>query len=222
MKQEIIYGSTYIVEGRELRLYNGIHSEEGFIKDILDMGIKMFWDCRLAHNKVYFFTVTLKYPVISNIVQNDNDVMVKFCQEMYRQLSYLGLDPAYFWVRERDTSIHNHYHLALWLNGSKVQHPQRAVEVICRLWERYVGLAGCVHYANAYEYAVMLRRGTEEHWDSFLRAFETFSYFAKLYSKETDLQLNCRRYGYSQPKFVKQYAIFKDWEIPLIYRSKSH
>lgn len=139
-----------------------------------------------------------------------------------RQLSYLGLDPAYFWVRERDTSIHNHYHLALWLNGSKIQHPQRAVEVICRLWERYVGLTGCVHYANAYEYAVMLRRGTEEHWDSFLRAFETFSYFAKLYSKETDLQLNCRRYGYSQPKFVKQYAIFKDWEIPLIYRSKSH
>ena len=60
------------------------------------MGIKMFWDCRLAHNKVYFFTVTLKYPVTSNIVQNDNDVMVKFCQEMYRQLSYLGLDPAYF------------------------------------------------------------------------------------------------------------------------------
>ena len=87
---------------------------------------------------------------------------------------------------------------------------------------KYHRLAGCVHYANAYEYAVMLRRGTEEHWDSFLRAFETFSYFAKLYSKETDLQLNCRRYGYSQPKFVKQYAIFKDWEIPLIYRSKSH
>ena len=111
---------------------------------------------------------------------------------------------------------------ALWLNGSKIQHPQRAVEVICRLWERYVGLAGCVHYANAYKYAVTLRRGTEEHWGCFLTAFEIFSYFAKLYSKETDLQLNCRRYGYSQAKFVKQYAIFKDWEIPLIYRSKSH
>ena len=218
MNPMIIVGSTYTVEGRKLRLYRGKNSEYGFFKNILDMGIKIFWDCRLAHNKVFFFTVTLKYPVDSPVMQSDNELMRRFCQEMYRQLSYLGYDPAYFWVRERDESLHNHYHLALWLNGTITQHPEHSIEVIRSLWERYVGIPGCVHYANAYKYAVMLRRNTQGHWDCFLRAFENFSYLAKVYSKEIDLQLNCRHYGYSKPKFVHQYGIFSNWEVPLMYR----
>lgn len=218
MNQMIIVGPTYSVEGRELKLYKGRYSERGFFKNILDMGIKMFWDCRLAHNKVFFFTITLKCPVASPGMQSDNELMRRFCQEMSRQLSFMGYDPAYFWVRERDISIHNHYHLALWLNGSVTQHPGHSIEVIKRLWERYVGIPGCVHYYNAFHCAVMLRRNTPEHWDCFLRAFEIFSYFAKVYSKEPDLQLNCRHYGYSQPKVVLQYAIFPNWEIPEMYR----
>ena len=223
MRSTIIYGPTYTVGGRELPLYNGEHSEQGFIKEILDMGLKIFSDYRIAHNKVLFFTVTLKYPLKFDYEVMNNLVLVQFCHEMYRQLAAKGFDPAYFWVRERDTSLHNHFHLAIWVNGSVTQHPQRSIEIIKGAWDKCVRAPGCVHFANAYEHAVMLRRpgdiakDNEENWRKFLIAYKTFSYLAKVYSKEMDLTSNCRHYGYSQPKRVDHYMIFEDWKVPKEY-----
>ena len=119
------------------------------------------------------------YEVMNNLV------LVQFCHEMYRQLAAKGFDPAYFWVRERDTSLHNHFHLAIWVNGSVTQHPQRSIEIIKGAWDKCVRAPGCVHFANAYEHAVMLRRlgdlakDNEENWRKFLIAYKTFSYLAK-------------------------------------------
>ena len=223
MRSTIIYGPTYTVGGRELPLYNGEHSDQGFIKEILDMGLKIFSDYQIAHNKVLFFTVTLKYPVMFNFETLDNVAIVQFCHEMYRQLTAQGFDPAYFWVRERDTSYHNHFHLAIWLNGSVTQHPQRSIEIIKNVWDKCVRITGCVHFANAYDHFVMLRRPIDaakdngENWRQFLTAYKTFSYFAKVYSKEADLISNCRHYGYSQPKRVDHYMIFEDWKVPKEY-----
>jgi len=226
MRNTIIYGPTYNVGGLELPLYNGEHSEQGFIKEILDMGLKVFSDYQIAHNKVLFFTVTLKYPVMFDIESLNNDIIVQFCHEMCRKLKDEGYDPAYFWVRERDTSLHNHFHLALWLNGAVTQHPKRSIEIIKSAWDKYVRITGCVHFANVYEHAVRLDRPSDATKDNgenqlkFLKAYKTFSYLAKAYSKETDLQPNCRHYGHSQPKRVDQYEIFENWKVPQKYMDK--
>ena len=51
MRNTIVYGPTYTVGGRELPLYNGEHSQQGFIKEILDMGLKIFSDYQIAIDK---------------------------------------------------------------------------------------------------------------------------------------------------------------------------
>ena len=63
MKQEIIYGSTYIVEGRELRLYNGIHSEYGcggnikslfvYISNLGFWGVWIFFETDLRFYRIH-------------------------------------------------------------------------------------------------------------------------------------------------------------------------
>lgn len=42
---------------------------------------------------------------------------------------------GFIWVREQEKSDNPHYHFALLLNGSKVQHPHYLIEMVKEVWE---------------------------------------------------------------------------------------
>jgi len=44
---------------------------------------------------------------------------------------YIG----YVWVRERETTKHQHYHFSLWIDGNKIQHPKKLLAHIMQKWE---------------------------------------------------------------------------------------
>jgi len=41
---------------------------------------------------------------------------------------------GYIWVREREKAKEQHYHLALYLDGNKIQHPKKLNAQIKKMW----------------------------------------------------------------------------------------
>jgi hypothetical protein len=199
-----IYGEYGQIDGLTFTLY---HSDkkalQGFSSQILSTGYARFKNYLQAHNKTFFFTLTLTFPLSYQLYRQDNGDIAYFLFNLIQSLSRNGYDPAYFWVREKDNSPHHHYHLALWLNGNKIQHPQNVIDRVVELWKRCIGeddfTLGLVDYKGAYQYPLMIRR-EDDLLLNFKKGFQTFSYLAKLYSKEQILPVNCRRYGCSQLK----------------------
>ncbi|MDQ7003980.1 MAG: inovirus-type Gp2 protein [Ghiorsea sp.] len=42
---------------------------------------------------------------------------------------------GFVWVRERETTKHQHYHFALWIDGNKIQYPNKLLAHIMTTWE---------------------------------------------------------------------------------------
>lgn len=189
MFRNIIHGEIYRSRhGIQLPLYNSSEkSRWGFNSDILNIGYDIFLNYLSAHNKAFFFTLNLHYPETMPFYPSDNSDMERFIAALIQNLTRKNYDPAYLWVRERDNSEHHHYHVALWLNGNEIQHPQRVIDEAVALWRQCVGesffTTGLVHYEGAYRYALMLRR-QQGLLQELRKGFRTFSYLAKLYSKE--------------------------------------
>ena len=45
----------------------------------------------------------------------------------------------YVWCRELETAKHQHYHLALFIDGDKLRHPARLYEELAEIWQRKGG-----------------------------------------------------------------------------------
>lgn len=211
MFNNTIRGNRYEVEGWSLPLYEGNKAIEGFSLEILNTSVEILMDYLAAHRKILYFSVTLCFPVNYPNYNPSNDHINFFMKLLSQALFRKGFDPAYLWVREKDSSSHHHYHLALFLNGSVTQKPHIAIEEIKRLWQHTIGnVDGCVHYESAYEHNIMLTRKSDGNIDRIKQLFKSISYFAKIYSKELDL-ISIRHYGYSKAKNSRGYCIYPNW-----------
>ena len=84
---------------------------------------------------------------VSTMDNKDISKMIaKLCQHCKRK----GLDPAYIWVREQETSKTPHYHGILLLNGHKTQNPYGVFSKAEELWQKTIGSnqPGLIHHCN--------------------------------------------------------------------------
>ena len=78
---------------------------------------------------------------------------------------------GYQWVREQETAKKQHYHLALILDGNKIQHPAKLSEVIKEKWLKN----GSIHKPDNCFYYIDKHNHQEERLKAIYRA----SYMAK-------------------------------------------
>lgn len=126
------------------------------------------------HSKVSMIRVDLHM----NDYTPDNQLLSGFLHKLIKKLMrQCGLKRVgYVWVRERENVIQQHYHLALLVDGSKMQLPHRVTELVAELWE---GM-GQSHPHFPDNCAVMVRRGNAI---SYGDAFYRMSYLAKIRGK---------------------------------------
>ena len=70
----------------------------------------------------------------------DNDVFRAFQSKFIKNLSRQGLKPQYVAVREQSKEKHQHYHVALLLDGQKTQSIHNHIQTAERLWDSTLGL----------------------------------------------------------------------------------
>ena len=89
-------------------------------------------------SKVFFMRYDIRFPERYN--HADNDVFREFQSKFMKNLSRQGLKPQYIAVREQSREKHQHYHVALLLDGQKTQSIHNHIQTAERLWDSTLGL----------------------------------------------------------------------------------
>ena len=135
---------------------------------------------------------TLK--VLGKVVSH-NGVFREFQSKFMKNLSRKGLKPQYVAVREQSKEKHQHYHVALILDGQKTQSIHNHIHTAERLWDLTLGLPArengygliddCTTNRNGdkQENGVILRYDDPFRYDKKEDCFRRASYLAKTNTK---------------------------------------
>ena len=89
-------------------------------------------------SKVFFMRYDIRFP--ERFDHADNNVFREFQSKFMKNLSRQGLKPQYIAVREQSREKHQHYHVALLLDGQKTQSIHNHIQTAERLWDLTLGL----------------------------------------------------------------------------------
>ena len=89
-------------------------------------------------SKVFFMRLDVRFP--EGYTHADNGVFREFQSKFMKNLSRQGLKPQYVAVREQSREKHQHYHVALLLDGQKTQSIHNHIQTAERLWDSTLGL----------------------------------------------------------------------------------
>ena len=82
-------------------------------------------------SKVFFMRYDIRFP--EGYTHADNGVFREFQSKFVKNLSRQGLKPQYIAVREQSKEKHQHYHVALLLDGQKTQSIHNHIQTAERL-----------------------------------------------------------------------------------------
>ena len=89
-------------------------------------------------NKIFFMRYDIRFP--EGYHHADNGIFREFQSKFMKNLSRKGLKPQYIAVREQSREKHQHYHVALILDGQKTQSIHNHIQTAERLWDLTLGL----------------------------------------------------------------------------------
>ena len=91
-----------------------------------------------SKSKVFFMRYDVRIP--EGMYIEDNKTFRDFQANFIKNLSRQGLKPQYIAVREQSKEKHQHYHVALLLDGQKTQSIHNHIQTAERLWDLTLGL----------------------------------------------------------------------------------
>lgn len=121
------------------------------------------------HNKALVFRFDLHCPDHTATNKNITDFLRRLSRRVMRHYGLTRF--GYCWVREQEKAKQQHYHVALTLDGNKIQKPSLIWEMVKNIWEFMGGT--CWLPENAY---YRLRRGNRQ---QIQEAIMRLSYLAK-------------------------------------------
>ena len=120
------------------------HAQEttGFNPKILNEISRQFEFAEKTKDDILFVRFDIRFPDGVDPTSNErvNSAYRSFQTKFMKNLSRRGLDPQYVAVREESADEQAHYHVALMLDGRKVQTAQDHIQTAERLWESTLGL----------------------------------------------------------------------------------
>ena len=156
-------GTKYEINAKKSGIYpQQLHS----IIDQLDI-------CVMKWRRV----LVLRIELHQNHYTDDSQMISRFRKNLSRRLDrqYGITEVGYTWVREMEKAKHQHYHLALYLDGDVIQHPQKLNKIIANTWESLRAGNTVGYPSNCFHYIKDL--------DSKAKAVYRISYMAKARGK---------------------------------------
>ena len=187
----------YPYQGCQLPLYWHPTQPE-HVLSILEYGVNHIVDLLQMRSRSLFTTFTLCFPKQYPIdTIHDNSFFCNTMELFLRGITFTH--PSYLWVRERHDSQHQHYHLALWVDGSVCKSFITLGEVLECRWCNTIGMyaPGLVEYRSAEYNKVHLVRN-QSGMEDISQAVYKFSYLSKLYTKELDLPNSVKRWHHNR------------------------
>ena len=182
---ESTYSDYSIMTDKE----RGLSCNTSILKEIE----KQFNYAEESKSKIFFMRLDVRIP--DGMYIDNNKTFRDFQANFIKNLSRQGLKPQYIAVREQSKEKHQHYHVALLLDGQKTQSIHNHIQTAERLWDSTLGLLvkengyglidDCTTKRNGepQENGVMLRPDDPEMEKKKDDCFKRASYLAKTTTK---------------------------------------
>lgn len=122
----------------EVLIHNGkpyrINSKKsGIYTSMLHKLIEQLEICEDKWKRVF----ALRFDLHQEYYRADSKYISKFIDNLKRRLQreYEMLEIGYAWAREQERSKSQHYHFVLFLDGNKIRHSSRILEIIDSTWK---------------------------------------------------------------------------------------
>ena len=171
-RKTVIYDGWIKHNGESIEICNS--QDYGVYKEVVSAFIDQLDSAISIHKRV--LVVNLVFSI--NNYTETNKTFSKFMKNIIQYLdrAYDIQKVGYQWVREHETAKKQHYHLALILDGDKIQHPAKLNEEIREKWLSKGGMhkpKNCFYYINKHNIEI-----------DRLRAIYRASYMAKQRGKQ--------------------------------------
>ncbi|WP_081610053.1 inovirus-type Gp2 protein [Mariprofundus ferrooxydans] len=106
----------------------------GIYREIIKRILEQLYAGLETHGKL----MAVRFDLHSKSFNADNKEITAFRKRVmvWVERTYQTRAIGFVWVRERETSKHQHYHFGLWIDGNKIQHPKKLLNHIIQTWEK--------------------------------------------------------------------------------------
>ena len=182
---------------------------------ILEKSLKLMEDYTERHSRTLYLRFDVRYPKDNNTHSTTNKEFSGFMDSFNTHLKRKHFDPKYIWCREQSREKHQHYHVALLLDGSKTRNIHHHIKKAEELWSQKNDLNtsnnnnGLIHDCTKsrkngeQKNGIMIKRNSPEFKEQFDKCFEWNSYLAKVNTKGYSPK-NSKDFSCSQIKKVKK------------------
>ncbi len=127
-----IYSKTFECCGRELAIQSG-KSDQGCYREIL-VAISGQLAVMLSHHSR---VLVVRFDLHMSYQTEDNKELSRFLDKIRNHYlkRYGAKRMGYLWAREQEKAKKQHYHVALILDGNRIQHPSALLGWISARWE---------------------------------------------------------------------------------------
>ena len=149
-----------------------INSSEtkGIYPKIIEKIVEQLDICLAIHKRVLVVRFDLSLDEYSGDNQTISSFINRLKEKLFKLKKYRRIkDIGHEWVREQEESKQQHYHVALFLDGNKIQHPSALLQLIKakwykhgRLWipkKKHVDDDGCFYFIDKKKEGFKEQRG---------------------------------------------------------------
>ena len=167
-RKYVSYKSTFLHQGE---LFKVNSKKSGIYTSLLHKIIEQL-DCCLD---LYKRVLLVRFDLHQIEYTESNTRMTQFKKRLFKRLEniYETTNIGYVWVREHEKAKSQHYHWAIWIDGDKVRHSKKLLELIKTVWSDISGHVPTI--ANPYYFI----DSTEQRSEAIYR----LSYLAKARGK---------------------------------------
>ena len=139
---------------KEEELFINSSKTKGVYPNIIEKIVEQLDICLATHKRV----LVVRFDLHLREYSDDNHTISKFINRLkekifklkkYRRIKDIG----HVWVREVETVKTQHYHVALFLDGNKIQHPSALLQYIKAKWFKHGHChipENCFYYIDKY------------------------------------------------------------------------
>ena len=120
---------------KEEELFINSSKTKGVYPNIIEKIVEQLDTCLAIHKRV----LVVRFDLSLDEYSGDNHTISTFInRQKQRMLKTYGIkNIGHAWKRERETSKAQHYHVALFIDGNKIQHPSKLLRQIKAKWFKH-------------------------------------------------------------------------------------
>lgn len=128
--------SEYINVDKEIWSINAGFSKSGYPLAIYTKPLKAIINQLNAMTKQYSRVLVVRFDLHLDKYTDDNSQISKFIKLLFNRLraKYKLKDIGYAWCREHERTKHQHYHMAIFVEGRKIRVPDYIWEMVQDTW----------------------------------------------------------------------------------------